>query len=169
MVICLEEIDEAFNWLVLVLGTLAASLFESVHLYPLPSPPLTPRLEIQFMRLLFVPLVVLVITWLGSHLVQDKGIRIVLKSFSWFYALVLLVVDLLFFVSVVLATDIRGTPLGLGLFWIPSLVYLGLIRKRYRPIYPDSRFLRSNILQVLFCILMTSITVMQVAASAPLV
>lgn len=164
----MEEIDEAFNWLVLVLGTLAASLFGSVHLYPLPFPPLTPRIEIQFMRLLFVPLVVLVITWLGSHLVQNKGIRIVLKSFSWFYALVLLLVDLLFFVSVLLASDIRGTPLIVGLIWIPSLVYLGLIRKRYKLIYPDSRFLNSNVLQVFFCILMTSITVLQVAASAPL-
>ena len=117
----MEEIDEAFNWLVLVLGTLAASLFGSLHLYPLPSPPLTPRIEIQFMRLLFLPLVVLVITWLGSHLAQNKGIRIVLKSFSWIYALLLLLIDLAFFLSVILAQDIRGSPLGVGLLCVSSL------------------------------------------------
>ena len=35
----MEEIDEAFNWLVLILGTLAATLLESLHLYPLPYTP----------------------------------------------------------------------------------------------------------------------------------
>jgi len=164
----LEEIDEAFNWLVLVLGTMAAALVGSLHLYPLPSPPLTPKIEIQFMRLLFVPLIVIVISWLGSHLVQNKGIRVVLKSFSWFYALLLLLIDLLFFLGVILATDLRATLLGPGLLWIPPLVYLGVIRRRYRRMYPDSRFLNSNILQVLFCMLMTAITVLQVIASAPL-
>lgn len=165
----MEEIDEAFNWLVLVLGTLAATLVGSLHLYPLPNPPLTPKIEIQFMRLLFVPLIVLVISWLGSNLVQNKGIRVVLKSFSWVYALVLLSLDLLFFLSVVLATDVRSSPLVVGMVWVPTLVYVGLIRKRYKLIYPDSRFLNSNRLQALFCVLVTTITVLQVAASAPLV
>ena len=105
----LEEIDEAFNWLVLILGTLAATLIGSVHLFPLPSPPLTPKIEIQFMNLLFVPLIVLVISWLSSHLIQNKGVRIVLKSFSWIYALLLLLVDLAFFLSVILQYDIRGS------------------------------------------------------------
>ena len=164
----MEEIDEAFNWLVLVLGTMAAALVGSLHLYPLPSPPLTPKIEIQFMRLLFVPLIVIVISWLGAHLVQNEGIRIVLKSFSWFYALLLLLIDLLFFLGVILAMDLRATLLGPGLLWIPTLVYLGLIRRRYKLIYPDSRFLKSHILQVLFCVLMTGITVLQVIASAPL-
>ena len=164
----MEEIDEAFNWLVLVLGTLAATLVGSLHLYPLPNPPLTPKIEIQFMRLLFVPLIVLVISWLGSNLVQNKGIRVVLKSFSWFYALLLLSLDLLFFLSVVLATDVRSSPLVVGIIWVPTLVYVGLIRKPYKLIYPDSRFLNSNRLQALFCVLVTTITVLQVAASAPL-
>jgi len=164
----LEEIDEAFNWLVLVLGTLSGALMASMHLYPLPSPPLTPKLEIQFVRLLFVPFIVLVISWLSSHLIQNKGIRIVLKSFSWIYALILLLIDLLFFLSVILVSDIRGTPLGVALLWVPSLVYLVLIRKRYKLIFPDSKFLKSKKIQVLFCNLVTGITVIQVIISAPL-
>ena len=105
----LEEIDEAFNWLVLILGTLAATLVGSVHLYPLKYPPLTPELEIQFYRLLFVPMIVLVISWLSSHFVQGKEIRVVLKSFSWVYALMLLWIDLLYFSSLILGTDIRNS------------------------------------------------------------
>ena len=165
----MEEIDEAFNWLVLILGTLAATLLESLHLYPLPYTPLSPKIETQFMKLLFVPLIVLVISWLSSHLIQNKEIRIVLKSFSWIYALILLVIDLLFFLGIILSSDIRRSPPVTGTFIIPSLVYLVAIRKRYKLIFPDSKFLNSNIRQVVFCVVITMITILQVAASAPLV
>jgi hypothetical protein len=165
----LEEIDEAFNWLVLILGTLAATLIGSMHLFPLSSPPLTPKIEIQFMNLLFVPLIVLVISWLSSNLIQNKGVRIVLKSFSWIYALLLLLVDLAFFLSVILQYDIRGTPLVVALLWVPSLVYLGGISKRYRLIFPNSKFLNSNKTQVFFCIIITVVTTIQMIVSAPLI
>lgn len=166
----MEEIDEAFNWLVLILGTLAAALIESLHLFPFPpTHELTPELEIQFVKLYFIPLIVLVISWLSSHLVQNKGVRIVLKSFSWLYALLLLIIDLLFFLSVILVKDITGSPtVVVPLFWIPTLVYLFVIRKRYKLIYADSRFLNNNILQVLFCVIVTATTTLQAAASAPL-
>jgi len=163
----LEEIDEAFNWLVLILGTLAATLVGSMHLFPLPSPPLTPKIEIQFLKLLFVPLIVLVISWLSSHLIQNKEIKIVLKSFSWLYALFLLLIDLLFFLSVILSEYILGTLIGVALLWVPSLVYLGGIRKRYKLIFPDSKFLNSNKIQVFFCNVVAGITLIQVF-SAPL-
>lgn len=164
----MEEIDEAFNWLVLILGILAASLIESMHLFPLPSPPLTPKIEIQFMNLLFVPMIVLVISWLSSHLIQNKEIKIVLKSFSWIYALLLLLVDLLFFLSVILVYDIRGTLLGVALIWVPGAVYLGSIRKRYKLIFPDSKFLNSNRIQVFFCIIITLFVDLQMIFSAPM-
>ena len=166
----MEEIDEAFNWLMLILGTLTATLVGSLHLFPLPSPPLTPKIEIQFLRLLFVPLIVLVISWLSSCLTQGKEIKVVLKSFSWIYALLLLLIDLLFFLSVILGTDIRGSspPIFPVTFWVPSLVYLVAIRKRYKLIFPDSKFLKSNVKQALFCIVITTVTVLQAAASAPL-
>ena len=165
----MEEIDEAFNWLVLILGTLAATLLESLHLYPLPYTPLSPKIEIQFMKLLFVPLIVLVISWLSSHLIQNKEIRIVLKTFSWIYALILLVIDLLFFLGIILSSDIRRSPPVTGTFIIPSLVYLIAIRKRYKLIFPDSKFLNSDIRQVVFCVAITMITILQIAASAPLI
>jgi len=71
----LEEKDEAFNWLVLILGTMAATLIQTMHLFPLSNPPLTPSVEIQFLKLLFIPLIVLVFSWLGSHLIQNKEVK----------------------------------------------------------------------------------------------
>jgi len=159
----MEEIDEAFNWLVLILGTLAATLIQTMHLFPLQVPPLTPSKEIQFLKLLFVPMIVLVVSWLSSHLIRNKGVRIVLKSFSWIYALLLLVVDLSFFLSVILGYNIPRTPLVAALLWVPVLVYLGGIRKQYRLTFPDSKFLNSNTIQVVFCIIITVITVLQMA------
>jgi len=86
------------------------------------------------------------------------------------YALLLLAIDLLFFLSVILGKDIRGSPpIVVPSFWIPSLVYLGVIRKRYKLTFPDSKFLNSNIKQVIFCVVVTTITTLQAAASAPLV
>jgi len=165
----LEEIDEAFDWLMLILGTITAALMGTLHLYPLPSPPLTLKIELQFIRLLFVPLIVLVVFWLSSHLIENKAIRIVLKSFSWLYALSLLLIDILFFLGVILQKDIRASLLGVGLLWVPTIAYLGVIRKRYKRIYSNSKFLNSNIIQVLFCNIVTGIAVIQTIVSAPLV
>ncbi len=164
----MEEIDEAFNWLVLILGTLAATLIQTMHLFPLQFPPLTASIEIQFLKLLFVPMTVLVISWLSSHLVQNMGARIVLKVFSWIYALLLLLVDLAFFAGILLQYNIPGTPLVVALLWVPSLVYLFGIRRQYRVMYPDSKFLNSNRTQVLFCILITGATTLQMAFTAPM-
>jgi hypothetical protein len=126
-------------------------------------------IEIQFLKLLIVPLIVLVVSWLSSHIIQEKRLRVVLKSFSWLYALLLLFIDLLFFVSVILSQNIhRSAPIVIGTFWIPSAVYFFAIRKQYIVIFPDSKFLKSNIKQVLFCVIITTVTMLQAAASAPL-
>jgi hypothetical protein len=126
-------------------------------------------IEIQFLELLIVPLIVLVVSWLSSHIIQNKRFRVVLKSFSWLYALLLLFIDLLFFVSVILSQNIHRSPLVvIGTFWIPSVVYFFGIRKQYIVIFPDSKFLKSNIKQILFCIIITTVTMLEAAASAPL-
>lgn len=163
----MEEIDEAFNWLILILGTLAATLIQSIHLYPSPWE-LTLKVQIQFLILLFVPLIVLVISWLSSHLAQNSEVRIVLKSFSWIYALLLLLVDLIFFLSVILQYHLSGTLLVVVLLWVPSLIYLASIRRRYILIFPNSKFLNSNKTQVFFCIIVTLMLTLQLIFTAPL-
>jgi hypothetical protein len=151
---------------VLILGTLAATLIQTMHLFPLQNPPLTLNI-IQFLKLLFVPMIVLVISWLSSYMIQTKGVRIVLKSFSWIYALLLLLIDLAFFLGIIFAFNILGTPMVVALLWVPSLVYLASIRKRYKLIYPDSKFL--NRIQILFCILITVVTTLEMVFTAPLI
>ena len=162
----LEEIDEAFNWLVLILSTLAGVLFQSPLLFT-SVPPFRVRPSepaIALIRVLLIPLIVLIISWLGAHLIQHKETRIVLKSFSWFYALTILVIEFHFLVGAVLgelgASLITQGLLLLPSILIPSLVYLGFIRKQYRTIFPDSKFLNSNKKQALFCIILTIFAVL---------
>ena len=134
----MEEIDEAFNWLVLILTMLAGSLIQYPSLYPTFANRLNP--EIPVMRVILIPLTVLIIFWLGSHLVQNKGKKVFLKCSSWLYALSILTVDLLFLIGGILGVHI----LGYALLWIglasviPISIYLNLIRKQYKPIYSDS-------------------------------
>jgi len=150
---CLEEIDEAFNWLVLILTMLAGSLIQYPSLYPTFANRLNP--EIPVMRVILIPLTVLIIFWLGSHLIQNKGTKVFLKCSSWLYALSILTVDLLFLIGGILGVHI----LGYALLWIglasviPISIYLSVIRKQYKLVYPDSQFLKSDRKQTLFCLI----------------
>ncbi len=164
--VCLEEIDEAFNWLVLILTMLAGSLIQYPSLYPTFTNRLHP--EIPVMRVFLIPLIVLIIFWLGSHLIQNRGIKVVLKCSSWLYSLSILTVDLFFLVGGILGVHI----LEYGLLWIgltsvvPTLIYLSLIRKQYQLLYPDSHFLKTNIKQVLFCIIVIIPTIASIPVLA---
>jgi len=150
----LEEIDEAFNWLILVLTTLASTLVQFPQLYPSIFRPLEP--EISFMKLLLTPLILLIISWLSSHIIQNKGIRIILKCFSWHYAMFVLGIDIYYLLGAFLPPDIYQSALPLPLIiGMPNLIYLGLIRNRYKIIFPDSKFLVGSKRQVVFCAIST--------------
>jgi len=154
--------DEAFNWLVLVASTLVGVLFQNPLLFT--SPSYTPfrvspkEPTIALIRVLLVPLIILILAWLGSQLIQNRGMKIFLKCFSWFQALIFLLTEFHFLVGAVLGA-FGMSMMAQGLFlWsviVPSLVYLLFIRNQYKHIFPDSKFLNSNIMQVLFCVIIT--------------
>jgi len=162
----LEEIDEAFNWLVLILTMLAGSLIQYPSLYPTFANRLNP--EIPVMRVILIPLIVLIIFWLGSHLIQNKVMKVFLKCSSWLYALSILTVDLLFLIGGILGVHILES----GLLWIglasvvPISIYLNFVRKQYKLIYPDSQFLKNNRKQALFCVIIIVPSIVSVPALA---
>lgn len=162
----MEEIDEAFNWLVLILTVLAGSLIQYPSLYPTFANRLNP--EIPVMRVILIPLIVLIILWLGSHLIQNKGKKVFLKCSSWLYALSILTVDLLFLIGGILGVHIlENALLWIGLASVvPISIYLNLIRKQYKLIYPDSQFLKNNRRQALFCLIIIAPSIMSIPALA---
>jgi hypothetical protein len=162
----LEEIDEAFNWLVLIIGTLTASLVQFPHLYPFSQPLEHP--EIPILKVLLIPLVILIFSWLSSHIIQRQEARIILKCFSWEYALLILVIDLSFLLGVILGVHIFDSPLWLATapplgLAVTSIIYITSIRKQYRRYFPTSKFLASNKLQALFITIMAFILMIQSA------
>jgi hypothetical protein len=149
----LEEIDEAFNWLVLILSILTAALMQYPQLYPFPFPHHLLHPEITMMRLLLLPLSILIIAWLSSLLTQRQNVKIVLKCFAWIFTLFILVMDVVLILAAIVGTHYISFFVVPG--WLLAIaVYLGVILNRYRELFPDSRFLISMKIQVLFCIIL---------------
>jgi len=146
-----NQLDEAFNWLVLILTTIAGALSDFPQLYPLHSP----RVELAIVRLSVFPAIVLVFLWLSSHLVNKVELQVVVKSFSWIFASIILMADLaLLLLGTYQVTSLPvdlGHPLtilasGLIIFsplYFPLLFCLIVVRPRMRETYKDSRFLYS--------------------------
>lgn len=164
----MEEIDEAFNWLVLILTALAGALLQYPSLYPTFATMKRP--EIYMMRTLLVPLAILIISWLSSHMIQNREIKIILKCFSWLYALIVLMTDLALFIGGIFNVHIFGVFGVVILFVIMPIIsfsiYMHTIRERYKLMFPDSKFLNSNKKQVLFCLIVIAFAIVQVPALA---
>lgn len=158
----MEEIDEAFNWLVLILSILTAALMQYPQLYPFPFPHHLLHPEITMMRLLLLPLTVLVIAWLSSHLMQRQEAKVVLKCFAWIFALFILVMDVVLILAAIVGAHYISFLMVPG-FTLAIVVYVGVIRNRYRQLFPDSRFLASKKIQVLFSVILFLISELHVA------
>lgn len=150
-----NQLDEAFNWLILLLSTIAGALSQYPELYP--SPPfIIPKagLNIALIRILIFPIVILVMLWLWSLLTKRTDIQVIIKSFSWILAFMVLIEDLvlLLFSSISPYLPKEGGPgalLPLLILIFTSPLYLSIIlfvrviRHRLMEIYEDSTFLKS--------------------------
>lgn len=156
----LEELDEAFNYLLVVLGIMAGALSGIPELYPSPPYP-TPEggYTMVMLRVLILPVIILVFIWLWGLLARNKGSQVIAKSLSWILAFIILVADLtlLFFafISPHIPTPEEAPggpgallPVLLLVFYAPAYVSVLLnayvIRPRMMEIYKDSQFLKNQ-------------------------
>jgi hypothetical protein len=136
------------------------------NLYPMPIWSAQP--EISILKVLLTPLIVLVILWLGSHLIQHRETKIILKCISWIYAIWILLIDLVLLIGVYLIpllgpfAGVAVGTLAMPFSIIPSLVYAGPIRNRYKLTFSDSKFLSSKKLQALVCFILWIIGMLQI-------
>ncbi len=132
------------------------------QLYPFPFPHHLLHPEITIMKLLLLPLTVLVIAWLSSHLTQRQDAKIVLKCFAWIFTLFILVMEMVLILAAIVGTHYISFLVVPG--WLLAIVvYLGVIRNRYRQLFPESRFLTSMKIQVPFCIILFLISELIIA------
>jgi len=151
-----NQIDEAFNWLVLILSTLSGVLT---------GLPETMEVKKAVALGLLPPLLVLVIVWLFSHLTERRALQIILKSYAWFYSSFMFLTLIFVFVYVTFPPFIYyffgprppflwGMPvMAVSFFSIPFLFYAIAIQPKYKQIYKDSKFLASRLKPALLYIL----------------
>lgn len=150
------HLDESFNWLVVLLGTISATLCQFPELLPLFREGIEGVTLV--VRTLVFPLLVLVLLWLAGSLARETSSQVALKALSWIYAFIILAADIvmLLFGSVRFLRAILGrgqvgmlqTTLPLEIL-IPIPLSLFVIRPRMREVYKNSKFLFSFPKQVL--------------------
>jgi len=151
-------LDEAFNWLVVLLGAVAAAMSQ----FPERVPFLLQG-SLAVVRIFVFPFVILVILWLAGSLARETGSRVVLKALSWIYASAILAIDFvaLLFGSVPIVQEMSRIVMPVYQFFVltpglailfPLIFYIFLVRPRMRELYKDSRIFHSFSKQALLYI-----------------
>lgn len=154
-----NQLDEAFNWLVLILITASGALSQFPEILYFVLPETQVGVAIWLVRILIFPVIVLVLIWLGGYLAKGIEKQTILKSFSWILALIMLFYLLIFMLLSFIFPGGPAEPSGptqenLPLFMIlvlslisplflSLLVFHQVVRPRMREIYPGSKFLAS--------------------------
>jgi len=140
----LEEIDEAFNWLILIMSTINGILI---------GLPETIEAKKAVAGWLIPPFFMLAIVWLLSHLIKRSYLKAILKTYAWFNALFILLLFSIVFSEVTYGFTLQRVsqvfPLLLipwFVFWLvgPFIFFDLLIRPIYKETYKDSRLLTSR-------------------------
>jgi hypothetical protein len=160
-----NPLEEAFNWLVVILGIVAGALSQFPELWPLQIHGVTR--PVFLVRILILPVIVLVLIWLWSYLAKEKEHQVVLKSLSWVLATILMIADIVFIILGTYGLD-PNTLTGPGENFLQWIIYVLLIlspfylappfclfgvRPRMREIHKNSKFLYSLPKQALLYII----------------
>jgi len=149
----LEEIDEAFNWLILILSTVNGTLI---------SLPETIEAKKAMAGFLIPPFFVLAVVWFLSYLMLRPNLRTILKTYAWFYAFFMILTFTIIFTEIAYeldyarvfsASSILLVPWFVVWLVVPFAFFDLLIRPKYRKICKDSRLLNSRKLLMLLYIL----------------
>ena len=161
-----DEIDDAFNYLVVILSIIAGALSQFPEIFPFSFAIQTPLgIAIGFVRILFLPIIVLVFVWLWSYLARETEHKVVLKSLSWILASIIMFYQLIILFAGIYFSGATGVqpqenPLGfivallilVSPLFLSPILYVSAIRPRLREIHKDSKFLVNTSQQVLLYI-----------------
>jgi len=155
MVVTKPEVDEAFEWMVLIIGIVSAIMIQyPAYFYTMSPGAAEPSLKAA--KAIVIPLVITILIWLVGKLAVSKRIQVSAKVVAWmvvvgvtwvnFYNYMLgLIWASGFHYETTILNDVF-VSLGMLLFFLlaPVLTYFVVVPK-YREIYPDSALLRSKI------------------------
>ncbi len=149
------EVDEAFEWMVLIIGIVSAIMSQyPAYFYTMSPGAAEPSLKAA--KVIVIPLAITILIWLVGKLAVSKRAQVLAKVIAWivvvgvtlnnFYNYMLgLVWASGFHYETTILNDVF-VSLGIVLFFslAPVLTYFVILPK-YREIYPDSALLRSKI------------------------
>ena len=154
-------LDKAFDWLVVLLGTITATICQFPELLPLYRPD-SDTGAAAVVRLTIFPVLVLVLLWLAGSLARGSRGQVFWRSLSWMYASLILAADivLLLMGSVPLiqrayeAQEVGVLQSTVMLELVMAVpFYLLVIRPRMREVYEESKLVRSLAGQLLVALL----------------
>jgi len=142
-----DKIDDAFDWLILIMSTMNGVLI-SLHEELAAEKTVAVGVLLPFFELVAV--------WLLGHLIRRENLKATLKAFSWFYALLMLMLfgevfaDQTFGMMKILHMGLFAPYPPLALMFIalvlagPFMFFDRLVRPAYIEIYKDSTLLSSR-------------------------
>ena len=140
-----NETDEAFEWLVLIIGIVVGIMSQ----YPELFWPMVPYTEssssVQAAKGVVIPLLMTLMIWLVAMFTSER-FQPVIKVIAWFYVSVLICSYLLTFLWGIGWIPRSTVATGVGMLFLAVLgpvVIIRVILPRYRETYPGSRFLHS--------------------------
>lgn len=149
------DVDEAFEWLVLIIGIVSAIMSQyPTYFYTMSPGVAEPSLKAA--KAIVIPLVITIFIWLIGKLAISEPVQVLAKIVAW---MVVVSITLYNFYNYILGLiwasgfhyettilDDVFVSLGIILFFLlaPIFTYFVVVPK-YMQIYPDSNLLRSKI------------------------
>lgn len=149
-----SEVDEAFEWMVIVIGIVSAIMIQYPEYFFTLTPGTTDP-ELKAAKAIVIPLTITIIIWLIAKLALNQRVQVFFRLVAWiivlfiafdyFYQYTLgLIWASGFHYETTIFNDIF-VLLGLILaFGVPPAISYFIVIPRYKQIYPDSMLLNSK-------------------------
>lgn len=148
------DVDEAFEWMVLIIGIVSAIMIQyPAYFYTMSPGVAEPSLKAA--KSIVIPLVITIVIWLIGKLAVSKRVQVLAKVVAWMVVIGVTWVNFYFYVlGLMLASGIQFPGImndiqvvfgQLVFFLLTAIFTYFVVLPKYREIYPDSALLRSKI------------------------
>lgn len=148
------DVDEAFEWLVLIIGIVSAIMSQyPTYFYTLSPSTVDPSLKAA--KAIVPPLIITILIWLVGKLSTSKRVQVLAKIVAWMVVIGVTWVNVYnyligliwasgFPIEIGITNDIYVTFGILCFFLLPLIFTYFVVAPKYREIYPDSTLLASR-------------------------
>lgn len=147
------DVDEAFEWVVLIIGIVSAIMSQYPEYFYTMSPGVVEP-SLKAAKSIVIPLVITIVIWLIGKLAVSKRVQVLAKVVAWMVVIGVTWVNFYFYVlGLMYASGIQfpgimndiQVAFGQLVFLLLSPIFTYfVVLPKYREIYPESTLLRSK-------------------------